>query len=80
MENALTTDAAKFIEIAESLPVEMRIAIVDRLLESIQPGNHEIDELWIAEAERRSEDLWSGKVQAIPSNVFLSEARKKLGL
>lgn len=80
MENVLTTDAAKFLEAAESLPIEMRIAIVDRLLESIQPRNHRIDELWIAEAEKRSEDLRSGKVQAIPGDVFLSEARKKLGL
>jgi putative addiction module component (TIGR02574 family) len=80
MENAVTTEAAKFIEIAESLPIEMRIAIVDRLLESIQPTSDEIDRLWLAEAERRSEEIRSGKVQAIPGDVFLTQAREKLGL
>lgn len=80
MENVVTTDAAKFIEIAESLPIEMRIAIVDRLLESIQPTSDEIYRLWLAEAERRSEELRSGKVQAIPGDVFLNNAREKLGL
>lgn len=80
METVLTSDAAKVLEVAESLPVEMRIAIVDRLLESIQPARSEIDRLWIEEAERRSEELRSGKVVAIPGDVFLREAREKLGL
>ncbi len=76
----LTTDAAKFLEVAESLPIEMRIAIVDRLLESIQPTNIETDRLWVAEADKRAEEIRSGKVTAKPGDVFLSEARQKLGL
>ena len=80
METVLTTDAAKFLEIAESLPIEMRIAIVDRLLESIQPTSEEIDRLWIAEVERRSEEINSGKVKPVPGDVFLKNAREKLGL
>lgn len=80
METVLTPEAAKFLDTAESLPIEMRIAIVDRLLESIQPTNDEIDNLWISEAEKRSEEIRSGKVEPIPGDVFLRNARKKLGL
>ena len=76
----LTTDAAEFLEVAESLPIEMRIAIVDRLLETIQPTNPDIDKLWVAEADRRAAEIRSGKVTAKPGDVFLNEARKKLGL
>ena len=76
----LSADAAKFLEVAESFPIEMRIAIVDRLLESIQPTDSEIDRLWIAEADKRAEEIRSGKVTAKPGDVFLNEARQKLGL
>jgi len=76
----LTTDAAKFLEVAESLPIEMRIAIVDRLLETIQPTDSDVDGLWIAEADRRAEEIRSGKVTAKLGDLFLSEARQKLGL
>jgi len=76
----LTTDAAEFLEVAESLPIEMRIAIVDRLLETIQPTDAEIDKLWVGEADRRAEEIRSGKVTAKRGDVFLKEARQKLGL
>lgn len=58
----------------------MRIAIVDRLLETIQPTNPDTDKLWVAEADRRAEEIRSGKVAAKPGDVFLREARQKLGL
>jgi len=76
----LTTNAAEFLKIAESLPIEMRVAIVDRLLETIQPTDPEIDRLWVGEADRRVEEIRSGKVTAKAGDVFLNEARQKLGL
>ena len=80
MENVVTPDAAKFLEMAESLPIEMRLAIIDRLLETVQPTNPEIDSLWVAEAGKRSDDIRSGKVKPVSGDIFLKEARKKLGL
>lgn len=80
METTLSTDAVKFLEVAESLPIEMRLAIIDRLLETVQPTDPEVDRLWLAEVKRRSEDLRSGKVKPIPGDVFLKEAHEKLVL
>ena len=80
MENTISTEAAKFLEMAESLPIEMRLAIIDRLLETVQPTNPEIDVLWAAEAEKRAEEIRSGKVEPIPGDVFLKKARERLGL
>lgn len=76
----LTPDAAKFLDVAESLPIEMRIAIIDRLLETIQPQDEEIERLWIAEAERRADEIESGKVKPIPGEQVLREIREKFGL
>jgi len=43
------------------LPVETRIMLVNKLLESLNPTKKEIDELWAKEAEERIADLRSGR-------------------
>ena len=53
---------------AVSLPVEMRAQLIDKLLRSIHPIQKEIDELWAAEAEKRVEEIKSGKVKTIPGD------------
>ncbi len=53
---------------AVSLPVEIRAQLVDKLLRSLHPIQREIDELWAAEAEKRVEEIKSGKVKTIPGD------------
>jgi len=53
---------------AVSLPVETRAQLIDKLLRSIHPAQKEIDELWAAEAEKRVEEIKSGKVKTIPGD------------
>ena len=53
---------------AVSLPVEIRSQLVDKLLRSLHPVQKEIDELWAAEAEKRVEEIKSGKVKTIPGD------------
>lgn len=50
---------------AVSLPVEMRTRLVEKLLLSLNPSQKEIDKLWAKEAERRVEEIRSGKVKTI---------------
>ena len=38
----------------------------------------DIDQAWIEEAERRYEDMISGRVEGIPSEQVLREVREKL--
>ncbi|NOT48413.1 MAG: addiction module protein [Acidobacteria bacterium] len=80
MNETFTAEATKFLRTAESLPIEMRLAIIDRLLETVQPIDSEVDRLWIAEAEKRSDEIRSGRVKPVDGRVFLREAREKLGL
>ena len=75
----MTTATAKLADQVLSLPCEDRIYLVDRLLESLNaPSREEIDRLWAEEAERRIEELDSGKVVAIPGEQVFAEIRERL--
>ncbi|MBC8457659.1 MAG: addiction module protein [Deltaproteobacteria bacterium] len=50
-------DTNEFISIAESLPIDLKTRLIDRLLGSLQPSQAEIDALWAKEAERRIEEV-----------------------
>ena len=61
----------EFISMAESLPVDIKIQLIDILLNSIHPSQKEIDILWAKEAEKRVKEIRTGKVKTIPGeNVF----------
>ncbi len=63
-----------------SLPFDMRTALVGRLLESLNvPTQKEVDRLWAKEAERRIEEVNSGKVSLIPGDQVFENVRKRFG-
>lgn len=64
----MNTDTIDIMVRAEILPIDMKIELVDRLLESIGPSPKEIQELWKIEIERRVDEVRSGKVQPIPGS------------
>ena len=67
----------ELISEAISLPVEIRTLLVNKLLESLNPPDKDIDELWAKEAERRIEDIETGKVKTIPGEEVFKKIRKK---
>jgi len=62
---------------AESLPLDLKTQLIDRLLKSINPSEKEIDKLWAKEAERRVEEIKSGKVKPIPGEKVFKEIRER---
>jgi len=68
----------ELISEAISLPVEVRTLLVNKLLESLNPPNKEIDELWAKEAEKRVEELRTGKVKTIPGKEVFKKISKKI--
>jgi putative addiction module component (TIGR02574 family) len=56
---------------AISLPVEVRTQLVDKLLQSLNPTQTEIDKLWAKEAEKRVDEISTGKVKTIPGNQVI---------
>ena len=69
----------ELIEEATSLPVEERTMIVDSLLKSLNTPDPELDLQWAKVAQRRFDDLKSGKVKGIPGNIVFANIRKRFG-
>jgi len=63
---------------AISLPIEIRMQLVEKLLRSLNPTQKEIDKLWAKEAERRIEEIKSGKVKTIPGEKVFKRIRNRL--
>jgi len=68
---------SKLISEIESLPIDQKTQIVDKILNSLNPGRKEIDELWSREAERRVEEIKLGKVKTIPGEQVLKEVQQR---
>jgi len=65
---------------ALQLSAEDRARLAVRLLSSLEETTEspeEIEKLWIAEAERRFQELRDGVVQGIPAKDVFAELRKK---
>lgn len=71
----MTTQTAEILDVVDSLPIDMKLEIIDHLLESISPRSKEVDEAWKDEVERRIDEVESGAVKLIP----LEEVRNRLG-
>ncbi len=63
---------------ALSLPVEIRMQLADKLLQSLNPSRKEIDEVWAAEAEKRVEEIRTGKVKTIPGKQVFKKIDNSL--
>ena len=65
---------------AMQLPIESRVVLADRLVESLDSAEpDEIQQLWAAEAIRRRDEIRSGQVQAVPGEQVLNEVRHLVG-
>ena len=65
---------------AMQLPVESRVLLADRLVESLDPAEvDDIQRLWTAEAIRRRDEVRSGRVQSVPGEQVLDEVRRLVG-
>tara|TARA_B100000315_G_scaffold260365_1_gene321170 strand:- start:721 stop:948 length:228 start_codon:yes stop_codon:yes gene_type:complete len=67
----------ELISEAISLPVDIKTDLVNKLLESLHPTNKEIDELWAKEAEKRVDEIKTGKVKTIPGQDVFKEIQNK---
>ncbi|HRI03166.1 MAG TPA: addiction module protein [Pyrinomonadaceae bacterium] len=70
----MTAQTMEILDVVDSLPIDMKLEIIDHLLESITPRRKDIDEAWKEEVERRIDEVESGKVKLIP----LEEVRERM--
>lgn len=73
----MTAQTAEIMDVVDSLPIDMKLELIDRLLESISPRQLDIDKAWEAEVERRIDDVESGKVKLVPGEEVFARMRKR---
>lgn len=70
--------AEKIYEQALDLPIEARLILIDKLLQSTNlPTRAEIDQAWANEVELRSQSLDKGKAKLIPGEAVFEKINKR---
>ncbi len=69
--------AKEIIEQASSLSVDEQLMIVDSLLHSLNPPDPKTDRAWAVVAEKRLEELRSGKVKPVPGEQVLAKIQDR---
>ncbi len=68
----------KLLRDALSLPVDLRTALVDKLLESLNvPLKEDIERAWAEEVEKRCKEIESGTVKTIPGEEVFKKIRAR---
>ncbi|MDP2862640.1 MAG: addiction module protein [Desulfobacterales bacterium] len=76
----MTSTNDRVVEEALSLPSDVRISLVEKLLTSLNlPVDEEIDRLWAEEAERRVSQIEEGKAELVPGEEVFAKIRAKHG-
>ena len=73
----MATKTTELISMIESLPVDIKTKLIEKILNSLHPSQKEIDELWAREAEKRVEDIKTGKVKTISGKEVFKEIHKR---
>lgn len=73
----MTTQTMEIMDVVDSLPIDMKLELIDRLLESISPTTKEVEEAWKVEVERRIDEVESGEVKTIPLEEVRNEFRER---
>jgi len=63
----------------DSLPIDLKTTLVEKLLASIQPIQKEVDKEWIKAAEERISEIKSGNAKVITGNEVFNEIKEKYG-
>ncbi|SFV66237.1 hypothetical protein MNB_SV-3-643 [hydrothermal vent metagenome] len=66
----------QLFEEVETLPIELKTKMIDKLLASINPIKKSIDTLWLEEVHKRKKQINSGEVTLVDGE----EVFKKLAL
>ncbi len=73
----MTTKTEELLSMVESLPIDIKTQLIEKLLNSLHPSYKEIDELWAKEAEKRVNEIKTGKVKTIPGEEVFREIQKR---
>ena len=68
----------QLFEEIDILPIDLKTKIVDKILNSMNPINKSIDNLWIEEVNKRKNEIEHGNVQLVDGNSVFTKIAQKL--
>ena len=68
----------KLFEDIEFLPIDIKIKLIEKLLNSITPKNKDIDKLWIDEANKRKQEIENNKILLIDGDKVFEDIANRL--
>jgi len=74
----MTLEEQKLFNEIESLPIDIKTKLIEKLLKSITPLNENIDKAWIQEANKRKEEIEKNQVLLIDGKKVFEDISKKL--
>lgn len=73
----LALQQQKLFDELDILPIDLKTKIVDKLLNSINPVNQAIDDLWVEEVNKRKKEIESGEVNLIDGDEVFKKISKR---
>ncbi len=67
----------ELISEAVSLPVDIRLQLVEKFLHSLNPAQKNIDDVWAEEAEKRVKAIENGEIKTIPGETIFQKLNLK---
>ncbi len=71
------SQADDLLTMIESLPIDVKTELVEKILVSMQPLQKDIDKKWVKIAEDRVNEINSSNVKVIPGDEVFNEIKEK---
>ncbi len=69
-------ETKEIIDKISDLPVTQRAAIADKILQTLNEPNTEIEKAWMKEVDRRAAQVENGEVELVPVEEVFKELRE----
>ncbi len=73
----MSTKANDLFSIIENMPIDVKTALIEKVLASIHPLQKDVDEEWIEEVEKRIREIKVGSIQLIPGDQVFKEVEDR---
>ena len=73
----LAIDTNQLFSEVESLPLDLKTKLIDKLLSSLNPTNDSVEKLWEKEIESRVEAIENNNVTLIDGNMVFQKIKDK---
>jgi len=73
----IALNANQLLAEVDSLPIDLKTKLVDKLLRSLTPNSESIDTLWKQEVDKRVNAIESGQVSLIDGNEVFRKIQER---